>query len=237
MRSSGSIDEIPRSPHLNRSNLRDILLLCSAFSSLVFSLTTIEMAFGLGLLGAGCLLHLVVKGQLIRNVVLCRTGLYGMVRHPYYLANYVIDSAICLLSGNIYLVVLYPFFFFWAYGPTFEKEEGYLASQHGHLFHQHAAGTPQIFPHGGSLSNWSTLLEGFSPKRISLKEWARTARFWASALFIVSIHEVRTEGLHTLYGGDDLDALVLFGLVLAFSATSLLFLAKRKRHIRGQLLD
>jgi hypothetical protein len=221
--------KISKLPHLSRSNLRDIVLLCSAFSSLIFSPSTPELVFGLALLAAGCLLHVIAKGQLIRNMVLCRTGVYGMVRHPYYLANYVIDSAICLLSGSIYLVALYPFFFFWAYGPTFEKEEAYLASRHGEVFHEHATRTPQVFPHGGVIPGWKGILENFSMKRVSFKEWARVARFWACGFFIVSIHELRAEGLDGLFGGHDADAFLLFGLVVALSVASFLLLARGSR--------
>jgi protein-S-isoprenylcysteine O-methyltransferase Ste14 len=53
------------------------------------------------------------------------------VRHPYYLANYLIDTAFCLLSGNSYLLLAYPFLFFWSYGPTFRKEETALKGRHG----------------------------------------------------------------------------------------------------------
>ncbi|OPY75321.1 MAG: hypothetical protein A4E64_01952 [Syntrophorhabdus sp. PtaU1.Bin058] len=215
-----------RSFRLNRSNLRDIVLLCAVLSSPLFPLTGYELFFSLALLGAGCLLHIVAKGQLIRNVTLCRKGLYGMVRHPYYLANYVIDSAICLLSGNICLVALYPFFFFWAYGPTFEKEEHYLASEHGRLFHEHVNSTPQVFPHSGSVSGGRRFLEGFCRKRVSLKEWARAARFWASALFIMFVHEVREDGLRVFYGTDT-DGLVLLSMIAVLSVTSFLLLSKR----------
>jgi len=214
--------------HLNRSNLRDIALLCAVISSPLFHLTKYELFFSLGLLGAGCLLHIIAKGQLIRNVTLCRKGLYGMVRHPYYFANYMIDSAMCLLSGNIYLVALYPFFFFRAYDPTFEKEEHYLASEHGRLFREHVDSTPQVFPHSGSVSGGRKFLEGFCRKRVSLKEWARTARFWASALFIVFVHEVREDGLSVFYGADT-DDLVLLGTAIVLSVTSFLLLSKRSR--------
>jgi hypothetical protein len=222
------VREKNKSLRLNRSNLRDIVLLCAVLSSPIFHLTKYELFFSLALLGAGCLLHIIAKGQLTRNVNLCRKGLYGVVRHPYYLANYVIDSAMCLLSGNIYLVALYPFFFFWAYGPTFEKEEHYLASEHGYLFREHVDSTPQVFPHGGSISGERSLLEGFCRKRVSLKEWARTARFWASAIFIVLIHEVREEGLRVLHGINT-HALVLLGMVIVLSVTSFLFLSRRSR--------
>jgi steroid 5-alpha reductase family enzyme len=198
----------------------------------MFSLTIPELVLGFGLLGAGCFLHVVTKGQLIRNVVLCRSGVYEIVRHPYYLANYAIDSAICLLSGNIYLVAIYPFLFFWAYGPAFREEETHLASQHGDSFYQHTACTPQVFPSGDSVPRWNSLREGYSAKRVTLKEWARVARFWASALFIVSVHETKIEGLHALCDRRDLDAYVLFGLVVVLSVTSSFLLARTKRQSR-----
>ena len=65
---------------------------------------------------------------MIRNRVLCTQGAYAVVRHPYYLANYLIDIGFCLASGNVYLVLAYPFLFFWAYGPTLRSEESLLAS-------------------------------------------------------------------------------------------------------------
>jgi protein-S-isoprenylcysteine O-methyltransferase Ste14 len=66
---------------------------------------------GFAVLAVGSLLHFVVKGVLIRNSVLCKDGIYSVVRHPYYLANYIIDSSFCLITGNMYLVFMYPFLF------------------------------------------------------------------------------------------------------------------------------
>ena len=94
------------------------------------------MVIGFCLLAIGCFLHIVAKGVLIRNVVLCNRGIYAVVRHPYYLANYLIDSSLCVLSGNLYLVAAYPFLFFWSYGPTLRKEESFLASKYGDAFHE-----------------------------------------------------------------------------------------------------
>lgn len=218
-------------PFLNRKNLRDLIIICSVFSSTIFTINALEVIFALLFLCIGSLLHVIAKGQLIRNVVLCRDGLYSMVRHPYYLANYIIDSSICFLSGNMYLIILYPFLFFWAYGPTLEKEDTYLKSVHGHFFDQYAAGTPQIFPNIRSTLNLKSLLESFSLKRITLKELARIARFWSTSLFIVFIHEAKKDGYQRIYQGYDLDTLVIFVFAFILSALSFILLTKRKQEL------
>ena len=85
---------------LTRRNLRDLIILCCFASSALYGHSVASMVIGFSLLAVGCFLHVVAKGILIRNVVLCDGGVYAMVRHPYYLANYLIDCSFCVLSGN-----------------------------------------------------------------------------------------------------------------------------------------
>ena len=135
-----------RHPFLNRSNLRDITIIVALISSLVYNLDVVRLLISFLLLSFGCFFHYVTKGVLIRNVVLCKDGTYSVVRHPYYMANYLIDSAFCLLSGNVYLLLVYPFLFYWSYGPTIRKEESVLAGIHGEEFLRYSLDVPQIFP-------------------------------------------------------------------------------------------
>ena len=214
---------------LTRNNLRDLVLAVSFISVLFCPVSEGTLIVGLLLLAAGSLLHLVTKGILVRNVVLCHKGVYGIVRHPYYLANYSIDSSFCLLSGNVYLLLAYPFLFYWAYGPTMRKEEIYLAAHHGDVFQRHSAAVPQIFPDRTSLSRWRSPLEGFSLQRISWKEYARVARFCSLGIYISILHEVQEEGLPGLMDiirprRNDYDEF-LFGLcAAALYGVSLLFM-------------
>ena len=147
------------------------------------------------ILGFGCFFHVVTKGVLIRNVVLCREGTYSIVRHPYYMANYLIDSSFCLLSGNLYLVLIYPFLFYWAYGPTIRKEERFLASMYGDRFLQYSLEIPQIFPDPSSIGCWKELARGFSRQRITRNELSRFVRFMATASCIMFTHAIRTQSL------------------------------------------
>jgi hypothetical protein len=183
---------------LNRSKLRDVVLLCCFASALIYGVSNIAIIVGFTMLVSGCFLHMVAKGILIRNVVLSNRGLYRIVRHPYYLANYLIDTSFCVLSGNQYLLLIYPFLFFWSYGPTLRNEEKLLNERHGAAFLNDSFIIPQVFPDSGSLGGLKKLFEGFSLKRISAKECSRVARFSSMGFLITLIHKLEPEGLSGL---------------------------------------
>ncbi len=186
---------------LYRGNLRDLVIVLAMISAFlrIFPLDTAMCITALVLLGIGTLLHVVTKATLIRNRVLCDLGVYKICRHPYYLANFIVDISLCLLSGNIYLVLLYPFLFFWAYGPTLKFEEGKLTGIHGEKYTQYLLETPQIFPNRNSITGAGQILKEVSASRISKKEWVRITRFWAVGLFLIAAHAVAANGIKTLY--------------------------------------
>jgi len=214
---------------LTRSGLRDAVLLLSAASAFFYPLTPVATGAAFFLLLLGSFMHFLTKGVLIRNEVLCRDGIYGIVRHPYYLANYLVDSSFCVFSGNAYLLLLYPFLFFWSYGPTFRKEERTLTEMHGEASVAYMLSTPPVFPDRRSVRG-ARPLAGFSWRRISGKEVARITRFYAVALLILVIHRrppgevglgfVRTPG-----------TLVLLALSALLYAAGLVILKLRHRRI------
>ncbi|OPY74560.1 MAG: hypothetical protein A4E64_02219 [Syntrophorhabdus sp. PtaU1.Bin058] len=184
---------------LTRRNLRDLVIALSAGSAMFFNTGSAIQYTAFGMLCLGCFIHCVSKGTLIRNVVLCTEGIYRVVRHPYYLANYLIDWSFCLLSGNLFLLLLYPFLFFFAYGPTIRSEEQALFAEHGDSFIKSALKTPQIFPDIGSLRNTGILLNGFSAKRVTRKECFRTTKFLVVGIFLASIHGINNGIISSLY--------------------------------------
>jgi len=214
-------------PLLNRRNLRDTIFVISVASSLVWGIDTTRLCISLLLLAIGSALHFITKGILIRNVVLCKEGTYGIVRHPYYLANYLIDSSFCLLSGNIYLLLIYPFLFFWAYGPTLRKEERTLTSTHGAAYVRYSLEVPQVLPNGQSIKTWKNIIDGFSKKRITAKEMSRLTKFWGMAIFLMLLHDLSKEGLKELTFFShpmDQDGLLYLGLFVCLFITSFFIL-------------
>jgi protein-S-isoprenylcysteine O-methyltransferase Ste14 len=123
---------------------------------------------------------------------MCNDGIYGIVRHPYYMANYLIDVSFCLLSGNPYLLLVYPFLFFWVYGSTLRKEEKYLAETHNEPYMEYMLDVPQVFPDSFFQRYIKDIFKGFSKKRISRNEISRILRFWATSVFIVFLHTLKT---------------------------------------------
>jgi len=176
---------------LYRGNLRNLIRILSYISVFFFRVSTKEIAVALLLLGIGCVVHYITKGELIRNVIMCNNGIYGIVRHPYYMANYLIDISFCLLSGSPYLLLVYPFLFFWVYGPTLRKEERFLAETHNEPYIEYMLDVPQVFPDSYFAKYLKGIFSGFSKKRISRNEISRIMRFWATALFILFLHSVR----------------------------------------------
>lgn len=183
------------------------------------------------LFASGCLLHVLVKGQLIRNVTLCTEGTYGVVRHPYYLANYLVDVSFCLISGNVYLVLTYPFLFYWAYGPTFADEEARLASIHGAEYEAYRARVPQVFPTATLFSGLRSVWRGFSWQRISAKEIKRIFRFGFLAALLVLFRDMGVPGFLELWAGrNPLHgwAALLLGICLVFLIISLSIPRRRR---------
>jgi hypothetical protein len=175
---------------LTRSRLRDVVIASSLGSMVLFKAHESDIVVSLSVLLLGGFFHVVTKGVLIRNEVLCGEGIYGLVRHPYYLANYLIDTSFCLMSGNHYLLLCYPFLFFWAYGPTFRQEERTLREKHGDAAVEQMLRTPGLCPDRGSITNVSGLFQGFSVKRISRREVARVLRFSAVWLSLYMVHDL-----------------------------------------------
>ena len=224
-----------KSDFLTRSNLRDLVLLLSFMSTVFFGITAGEVVIGFLLLAGGCFVHFLSKGVLIRNTVLTRRGIYGMVRHPYYLSNFVIDYSFCALSGNLYLLLIYPFLFFWSYQSTMAEEEAYLQSIHGDAFIRYRSDVPPIFPDHASLEGWRTLFEDFSWKRITWKECGRILRFWFIGLFIMLLHEFAAKGLSVLTdlfhpAWHDVDTSLLVPLtIIVFMASAVITWIANKR--------
>jgi hypothetical protein len=147
------------------------------------------------------------------------------VRHPYYLANYIIDSSFCLITGNMYLVFMYPFLFFWAYGPVMKQEEDHLRTIHGERYALFADITPQAFPGPFSLRGFKRLLFGFTALRITPKELNRLSRFWGVAFFLAVLQELRVDALPLLRWSHirrDWDAMLFLILALLMLTMNLI---------------
>ena len=222
---------------LTRRNLRDLILVLSLVSAPFFDVTIVRICIALAMLGLGCFIHFVSKGTLIRNIVLSKEGIYRVMRHPYYFANFLIDWSFCQLSGNIFLVLLYPFLFFYSYGPTLRKEEQVLFARHGDDFIKNSLDTPRVFPDAGSFEGIKTIFNEFSAKRITAKECSRITRLCGIGLLLVLINKIQAAGVMTVFSQilsptiSDFDEflLALFVVVCYFSSSIFHLISNQSR--------
>jgi hypothetical protein len=225
-----------RTGFLNRSRIRNVVLFLTLVAAPFSPISDVTVALGFFFFALGCFFHLVAKGILIRNTVLCNYGLYRIVRHPYYLANYLIDWSFCVLSGNYLLILVYPFAFFWAYGPTMNKEEALLASEHGDDFVRYISEVPRVFPDRGSVGHLRRLFDGFSPQRITWKECARLTRFCSAGILITVVHDVTPNGLTSANFRSIIDngsyTVSFLAAVVLYTASLVLMMLSRRRRTR-----
>ncbi len=78
--------------------------------------------------------------------VLNTTGMYSVVRHPLYFANFVIFLAFVLLFKSFLLVLLMSLAYFLYYERIMMAEEKFLEEKYGDQYRDWAAKTPAFLP-------------------------------------------------------------------------------------------
>ena len=108
-----------------------------------------HVAVPLALVAAGGLLHFSAKGYLVRRARVAREGPYRWVRHPFYLANLLLETGLLLFSGAWFVVPAYIAAALFAYRATIREEEADLAAVHGEAWREYADRVPALVPFRG----------------------------------------------------------------------------------------
>jgi protein-S-isoprenylcysteine O-methyltransferase Ste14 len=119
------------------------------FGLLVFlfgSISAVSILSGSIIIFIGALLHLWASGCLVRNVRLTTWGPYRFIRHPFYLANFLIDLGICTCGANPWIFAVYLAIFYLVYLRRMRKEEKYLANIFGTEYQNYQTKTPFFIP-------------------------------------------------------------------------------------------
>lgn len=127
-----------------RGVLRDALVVAVL---IFFTPTTWMFCLGLCVFISGAGLHFWSKGCLARNDEVTQSGPYRFVRHPFYLANALLDLGICTMSGRPAMVALYPLLFWVSYVPVLRREEQYLTGAFPEAYRAYATQVPTLIPY------------------------------------------------------------------------------------------
>jgi hypothetical protein len=126
-----------------RGRIRSVFLILALVLS---KWNPISAGIGLGVFILGMFVHGVSKGNLVRNKQLCTNGPYKWVRHPFYVANFLIDLSLCLMAGAPWLALAYAIAFPLAYLPRIFAEEESLREHFGPAFDEYCKSTPRLLP-------------------------------------------------------------------------------------------
>ncbi len=201
---------------ITRSRLHDVSLLSAAL--LASSATRLSLAVGVSIWGVGVAFQIWSKSALRRTNVLSTTGPYAVCRHPFYLANAIFDLGICAMSGNLWLVALYPFAFWAGYVPTMRKEEDALSGLYPEVYAEFRRTTPMVLPISRRI--WRDRKAPLSWENLRVeRQISRTVRYgafpllvWLAARVWAAPSDVMSLGNLAIFGA--CLALGLVGLVL-----------------------
>ncbi len=179
---------------LNRGGIRFYLII---FALIGWRSTTTYLAFGTALLLIGVALHCWAKGCLQRDKEVTMIGPYRFVRHPFYLANALIDSGIVVSSGYWLLGLVFPFWWIGVYLPVIRQEEAYLTEHFPETYKAYRSRIPALLPTRRPLPIQSNSSSWQIANIISEQEAPRVLRLLTYPLFFFLWHQFRTYG--TIY--------------------------------------
>jgi hypothetical protein len=208
----------------NRGGLRYCLVVVALLRGAATSGT---IAAGIPCLLLGTILHFWAKGCLRQNQVVAQGGPYRFVRHPFYLANGLIDAGIAIMSGWWALGVMLPAWWLVVYLPVMRKEEAHLLGLFGRVYADYRRRVPRLIPWrrplpaGGEGFRWSN-------RNIAVEgEIPRALRLLAYPLLFFVVTDLRIKGLSFFSDGRELAATAL--LLATYLAARLLDRRLRRR--------
>jgi len=202
-----------------RGGLRFFLVLAGLFAG---QSTYASIAAGVPLIVLGCFLHLWAKGCLHQNKVLTTVGPYAIVRHPFYLANSLVDGGLAVMSGWWVLWVFLPVWWLAVYLPVMRREELHLAALFPAASEEYRRRVPMFIPRR---LPGKAELGGFSWRNRNVAqgcELPRILRFLAYPLLFYLVVQLRREGWLFLTNGYCLDLVVLSLLAGVYGASWML---------------
>lgn len=105
-----------------------------------------SLGIGFGLIFLGMLLHIWAIGCLVRNSQLTSWGPYRFVRHPFYLANFLIDMGICAVGAQWYIFAVYLVLFYFIYYRRMKMEEATLTELFPNDYPVYIQKVPRFIP-------------------------------------------------------------------------------------------
>ena len=202
---------------LNRGGLRFYLVMIALVAGSLIARTTSPHSIlaGLPCLFLGVWLHAWAKGCLKQNRVVAMIGPYRFVRHPFYLANALIDAGLVVMAGWWPLAIVLPLWWLAIYVPVIRGEERYLTENFPDDYPQYRRQIPCLIPWRRPLPHTGDGFRWCNPNIAGGEELPRAARILAYPLLFFVVQGLFRDGLPWLNDGWNLTGLA--GLVMLYA--------------------
>ncbi len=220
---------------LDRGGLRFFLVLVGLLAgTVIFRATTPRSILaGLPVLCVGVIIHTWAKGCLRQNQIVAMTGPYRFVRHPFYLANALIDAGLVIMSGWLPLEIVFPIWWLAIYIPVVRGEERHLCEKFPEIYPDYRRRVPCLIPWRRPLPTHCAGTpsgDGFrwdNPNIAGGEELPRAVRILGYPLVFFIAQGVRTIGFDWFCDGWNLTAAT--GLLALYASSWQLHRHQRQR--------
>ena len=162
---------------LRQLRLRAVWLLVVPFLLLARP-TPALLAAGGALALTGTALRGWAAGTIRKERELSTAGPYGHTRNPLYLGSFLIGLGVALAGGRWVFLLLFGFFFAWAYGRTIRAEARLLGERFGGRYADYARSVPLFVPRLVPYRSRHAP-GGASAARFTLERWRRNREYEA----------------------------------------------------------
>jgi hypothetical protein len=201
---------------LNRGGLRFYLVaIALIYGTLLHdTITPHSILAALPCLILGTWLHTWAKGCLRQNRVVAKIGPYRFVRHPFYLANALIDISLVVMAGGGPLLIALPFWWLAIYIPVIRGEERYLTENFPE-YAEYRRRVPCLIPWRRPLPYQGDGFRWDNPNIAGGEELPRMLRILAYPLLFLMAQRLKHFGLDWIRDGWSLVA--FSGLIMFYA--------------------
>lgn len=128
-------------------------------------MSVISFFTGIPFILAGIFIRILAAGTIKKNVVLTRTGIYGICRNPLYFGSFLLSLGLCIISWNLYVSLFFLIFFPLTYIPAILKEEEFLKEKFGADYINYKKNTPCFIPSFKKISGYEFSLKQLRENR------------------------------------------------------------------------
>ncbi|MFM8916383.1 MAG: methyltransferase family protein [Bacteroidota bacterium] len=119
--------------------------------------------------------------------VLNSTGAYSLVRHPLYVANYLMWIGIVIFTGSIWFTAVVTLLYWIYYERIMATEENFLIGKFGAAYDAWADNIPAFIP---KLTGFVAASERFSLKPVLIREYSGWLATVLGFVFVTYLHDV-----------------------------------------------